>query len=218
MLIDIPYYVELQRRMFDIFRYVSCHEKNFETHSVMLESLLIGAASFFDSQCQTFIREKSDARHVFTQEANVKDFKVKAEGKDNFTCADYRVLLESDFGLSKRAVNLNPYEDAMVLNPLSHAPDKINGYPIEPFGEWGQNKSLPWWNTFTNLKHDRLKNHKDATLVNTVRALAAAFVILTLQNEADFKEGTTSPELYDLFFPMYWERKGRVSVMNFTWK
>ena len=218
MLIDIPYYVELQRRMFDIFRYVSCHQKNFETHSVMLESLLIGAASFFDSQCQTFIREKSLAHHVFTRKAEVKGFKQKVEGSDNFNCGDYRVLLESDFALSKRAVNLNPYEDAMVLNPLSYAPDKINGYPIEPFREWSQGKSLAWWNTFTDLKHERLKNHKDATLIKTVLALAAAFVILTLQNEADFKAGSTSPELYEMFFPMYWKWHGRVTLNSFLWK
>lgn len=218
MLIDVPYYVELQRRMFDIFRFVSCHENNFQTHSVTLESLFVGAASFFDSQCQTFIREKAQAKHVFKREAEVKDFKAKVEGSDNFNCADYRALMEGDFALSKRAVNLNPYEDAMILNPLSYAPDKINCYPIEPFREWGANKSLPWWNAFTNLKHDRLKNHKEATLINSIRALAAAFVILTLQNEVDFKHGHISPELYDLFFPLYWTFHGRIAVMSYLWQ
>jgi len=218
MLIDVPYYVELQRRMFDIFRYVSCHENNFQTHSVMVESLLVGAASFFDSQCQTFIREQSKAKRVFKREAEVRDFKTKVEGLDNFNCGDYRLLLEDDFALSKRAVNLNPYEEAMVLNPLNYAPDKIKGYPIEPFKEWGAGKSLPWWNAFTNLKHDRLNNHKEATLLNTILALAGCFVILTLQNEADFKKGNISHELYDLFFPLYWKWQGRVALMSFLWQ
>jgi hypothetical protein len=180
MLLDLPYYLELQRRMFDIFRYVSCHQKNFVTHSVMLESLLIGACSFFDSQCQTFIREKSHTQHIFRQQFKVKDFKKKVGGRDNFNFGDYRTLLEADFALSKRAVNLNPYEDAMILDPLNYAPKDINGCPIEPLKEWATGKSPDWWSAFTNLKHDRLKNHQEATLKNTVYALAAGFVILTL--------------------------------------
>jgi len=218
MLIDVPYYVELQRRMFDIFRYVSCHEKNFPTHSVMLESLLIGAASLFDSQCQTFIREKSLAKQAFKREGEVKDFKKKVEGSEDFNCGDYRALLEGDFALSKRTVNLNPYEEAMVLNPMSFDPNKINSYPIGPFKEWSANESLPWWNVFTNLKHDRLKHHKEATLINTILALAASYIILTLQNEVDFKQGHISPELYDLFFPQYWQWHGRTSVMSYLFK
>ena len=126
--------------------------------------------------------------------------------------------LEADFALSKREVNLNPYEESMVLNPLNVAPDKINGYLIAPFREWSVDQSLPWWTAFTNLKHDRLKNHKDATLINTILALAAAFIMLTVQNEGDFKQGRVSPELYDLFFPKFWKWKGRITVASYLWQ
>jgi hypothetical protein len=217
VLVDIPYYIELQRRMFDIFRYVSCHEKNFETYSVSLESLLVGTCSFFDSQCQTFIREKSAAKHTFGQEAKVPEFGKKVYGSKNFNCGDYRELLEADFALSKNTVNLNPYEDAMYLNPLSYAPDAISGYPISPFKEWASGTSPFWWDAFTNLKHDRLTHHKEATLQSAIYALAAAFVILTLRNEKEFKDGHVTPELYDLYFPKYWTFKGRVSLMSFLW-
>ena len=218
MSIDVPYYIELQRRMFETFRYLSCHENNFEAHSVALEGLLVGSCSFFDSQCQTFIREKAAAKHTFKRESEVDSFQNKLSGKDNFNCGDYRKLLEGDFELSKRSVNLNPYEERMYSNPLSYAPDKIDGYPITPFHEWSADKGTKWWNVFTNLKHDRLAHHKEATLINTISALAAVYVILTLQNEIHFKEGHVSPELYDLFFPKYWDWKGRVSIMNFMWK
>ena len=65
--------------MIDTFRYVSCHEKNFETHSVILESLLVDTCSFFDSLCQTFIREKSQAGYAFKQEVR----EVKNSGKES---------------------------------------------------------------------------------------------------------------------------------------
>lgn len=203
--------------MFDIFRYVSCHEKNFATYSVSLESLLVGTCSFFDSQCQTFIREKSAAKYAFRQEANVPQFVNKVSGRTNFNCGEYRELLEADFALSKRTVNLNPYEDKMYLNPLSYAPDAVSGYSISPFKEWAAGTSPFWWDAFTNLKHDRLKHRQEATLRSAIYALAAAFVILTLSNEKDFKEGHITPELYDLYFPQYWTFRGRVGLMGFLW-
>jgi hypothetical protein len=215
---DIPYYLELQRRMFDIFRYVSCHEKNFDSYSVILESLLVDTCSFFDSLCQTLIREKSRAGHTFKQESRIGDFQKKVTGRAEFNFGDYRTLLEGDFHLSKREVNLNPYEDALYSNPMHYAPDKISGYLMAPFKEWAAGTgNSPWWRTFTDLKHDRLSNFRKANLRHTIHALAAVFVILTLRNETEFKAGSVSLELYDLFFPKYWKFKGRVSVMNFMW-
>ena len=217
MINDIPYYVELQRRMFDIFRYVSCHEKNFQTHSVMLESLFVGAASFFDSQCQTFIRESSLAKHQFHNEAEVTNFQQKVVGTDNFNCGDYRVLLESTFKLSDYAVILNPYEEALLLNPMIYTPHDLTGYRVFPFKEWASGKALPWWCTFTDLKHNRLKHHNEATLLNTILALAAAYVILALHNVRAFKEGRVDVELYDLFLPQFWKRRGSATIMRPIW-
>jgi hypothetical protein len=54
---DVPYFLELQRRLLEVFRFVSCHERNFATYSLVLESLLIDGGSFFDSLCQSYIRE-----------------------------------------------------------------------------------------------------------------------------------------------------------------
>ena len=49
--LEIAYYMELQRRLIDVFRYLSCHEADFKTYSVIIESVLVDAGSFFDSQC-----------------------------------------------------------------------------------------------------------------------------------------------------------------------
>jgi hypothetical protein len=216
---DIPYYIELQRRMLDIFRYVSCHERNFDTYSVILESLLIDTCSFFDSSCQTLIRGKSLAGHAFKKESRVGDFKKKVSGSKEFNFGDYRQLLEGDFVLSTKKVNLNPYEDALYSNPMHYLPDAISGYLIAPFKEWAAGSTLisPWWKAFTGLKHDRLSNFREARLRNVIHSLAAVFIILTLRNESEFKAGSVSLELYELFFPKYWTFKGRVSVMNFMW-
>jgi hypothetical protein len=216
-LLDIPYYMELQRRMVDIFRYVSCHEKNFDTYSVTLESLLIDACSFFDSLCQTFIREKSLRGRSFKQESQVGHFKEKVSLKEDFNCGDYRELLEGDFALSTWKVNVNPYEEAFYSNPMHYLPEQISGHLIAPFEEWATGKRPPWWEAFTGLKHDRIRNYREANLRNVLHSLAGVFIILTLHHETEFKAGSVSLELYELFFPKYWTFKGRVSVMNFMW-
>jgi hypothetical protein len=101
---------------------------------------------------------------------------------------------------------------------MSYAPDEISGHLIAPFVEWGvAGSKSPWWKAFTDLKYDRINNFREAKLRNVLYSLAAVFVILTLRNETEFKAGSVSPELYDLFFPKYWKFKGRVSVMNFMW-
>ena len=163
-LLDIAYFTELQRRTLDIFRYVSCHEKNFATYSIIIESTLVDSGSFFDSLCQTFIRNKSSTRYHFAQESKVQDWTDKIKRDKNFNFGDYRVLLEEDFTLSGRQVNLNRYEDMFYSNPISHAPDDISGYLLTPFREWASGGALPWWDAFTSLKHDRLRNFPQATL------------------------------------------------------
>lgn len=192
----------------------------------MLESLLVDACSFFDSSCQTLIREKAATGHKFKEEAKVADFALKTTLGSNFNFADYRALLEGDFVLSKRQVNLNLYEGKLFSNPItggSYSPDDIAGYLLRPFEQWSSYldpspSASPWWKAFTDLKHDRLRNFPQAKLANCLYGLAASFIILTVRNEAKFKQGHVPVSVYDLFFPKYWEWRGRISIMGFMWK
>jgi len=210
--------MELQRRVLDIFRYVSCHKNNFETYSIITESVLVDTGSFFDSLCQTLIRGMSSSGMHFKQEGQIPNFAQKASGRDNFNFGDYRTLLEGEFAVSGRQVNLNPYEDAFYANPTSYAPDNVTGYQVAPFQEWATGTPSPWWSAFTDLKHDRLRNFRQATLGNLIHALAAVFIVLTLQNEPLFKGGHVAPNLYELFLPKYWRSKGRIFPGNFLWE
>jgi hypothetical protein len=216
--LDIPYYLELQRRMQDIFRYVSCHERNFDTYSIILESLLIDSCSFFDSLCQTFIRGKVQSGNIFAKENEVTDFYDRVSGDEGFNFGHYRKLLEGDFLLSSKEVTLNVYEDAF-LSPMHSLPNRIDGYRIAPFKEWAVIPEIesPWWGAFTSLKHDRIRNFRQATLKNVIYSLSAVFIVLTLNREPEFKSGIVPLEVYDLFFPQYWAFKGRIAVMNFMW-
>lgn len=216
--LHVAYFTELQRRIFDIFRYVSCHKDNFNAYSIIIESLLTGSSSFFDSLCQTLIRARSAGGHHFTRESRVSDFAGKVGGTVNFNFQDYRLLLEGDLTLSNRQVNLNPYDDAFYAHPTTYGPTDSSGYLIAPFREWATGATSPWWKAFTELKHDRITNFRQATLGNAIHALAAAFILVTEHNERDFKEGRVPIEVYNLFLPKYWKSKGRIFTGNFTWQ
>ena len=138
-------------------------------------------------------------------------------GGGEFNFGDYRQLLEGDFVVSAKEVNLNPYEDALYSNPVHYLPNAVSGHLIAPFKGRATGGISPWWKASTDLKHDRMSSFREAKLRNVLHSLAAVFIILTLRNETEFKAGSVSLELCDLFFPKYWSFKGRVSVMNFMW-
>lgn len=215
---QIPYYLELQRRICNIFRFVSCHEDNFDTYSIMLESLLVDTCSFYDSLCQTFIRQRKLAGHVFRDEASIPDFARKVAGGADFNFADYRSLLQGEFQLSRREVSLNQYEGALNPSPLQSDPRTIQGYLVSPYTEWAQGNPSPWWKAFTALKHDRLANLRHATLRHTIFSMAALFIVLTLSEEAEFKRGRVPGGVYDLFLPKYWNFNGVHIPGIFMWQ
>jgi hypothetical protein len=171
-----------------------------------------------DSLCQTLIRERVSAGARFKNDNKVADFDRKVDGKSDFNFADYRLLLEGEFMLSSRHVNLNPYEDAFYGDPTMFAPDDVSGYLIAPFEAWAAGSALTWWQAFTNLKHDRLTSFREATLRNVIWSLAANFILLTIRNETQFKKGRVSTDLYQLFLPKYWQWSGRVMPGNFVWR
>jgi hypothetical protein len=197
---------------------MTCHDDNFSCYSIKNESLIVDICSFFDSLCQTYIRDKASSGYVFNNQSQIKEFQDKIQGKSNFNAGDYRKLFEMDFNLSDRIVNFNLYEGNLFINPLRYLPNEIDGYKIAPLEEWKADKGTKWWNSFTKLKHNRVLNQKEATLRNVVFSLAAVFVILCLENETAFKEGRVPPDIYRVFFPKFWNFRGRVMPGIVTWE
>ena len=71
---NLIYYIDLQRRLQDIFLYVSCYEENFNVYSIKIESLIIDTCSFFDSLCQGFIKSLKTKNHTFKKENEIRNF------------------------------------------------------------------------------------------------------------------------------------------------
>jgi hypothetical protein len=212
--LDFPYYLELQRRLAEVILYVSCHEDNFGTYSIKIENLFVDICAFFDSLCQTFIVDQVTQKYNFINQSSINKFSSKVSGKVFFTMDDYKKLLEKEFDLSSKEINLNIYEDYFQFNTkMLYEPSNIIGYKIKPFDNWANQKSLKWWSAFTKLKHNRLANIKEATLEQTIYSLGATYIILSLKNQNEFKNGNVMDELYEVFYPYYWQAKGRKGTM-----
>ena len=224
--LELDYFHELQRNMIDIFRYVACHETNFCSFSIRIESTLVDTAAFFDSVCQDFIR-LSHAEHNVRREIGethascasrfkaadrVAKFQEKVSGGVEFNMGDYRTLLEAEFRLSRCEVQLRPYQQNY---PSLKFPD---GFRLKPFSQWANDERLPWWETFTKLKHDRINNFRQATLGNAINALSAVFVVLSFKYQEDFRGGLLAGETYALFYPLYWRKAGSIVPVLPIWK
>lgn len=53
----------------------------------------------------------------------------------------------------------------------------INRTELCPFKEWAYEKSPEWWKNYTDIKHDKYKNRRKATLKTILNALTALFLL-----------------------------------------
>lgn len=212
--LDVSQYLEFQKRVLALFPYISCRVENFQTFSTVLVSVLLDAGSLFDSLAQTFIRCSSSRGMSFGAADSVKEFQRKCQGEKFFTMEDYRVLLEEQFELSRRALNLNVYDDDFYSYPTRCFREPSHRFELRPFKEWSSKGGLPWWNAFTALKHDRSTNLSKATLESTLLATGGAFVLLTVFHETYLKKSFRGLDLLKLFTPLYWKQTSQMTVMQ----
>lgn len=83
---------------------------------------------------------------------------------------------------------------------------------IMPFDGWNSSsakQSLPFWQTYDNLKHGRKLNMKEANLENSVKILGALF-LLEMKSFYDMEDGFPDvPDVESELFKLDW---------NFKWK
>ncbi len=208
----LGYYNELQNRIFDIFLYVSCDQRNFGVFSIALASLFLDAASYFDSLSQNFIIERSEAGNGLKSAAAIKDLTRKTKGKSFFTIDDYRACFEAEFAFSVKTLNLNTHGDNFHSQPIAYLSDPTRRCEITPFSEWAKGKNPDWWTAYNGVKHDRIRNMESATLGNTVSALGAVLVVLCFFHERFLMSGSRGMETFRLLTPCFWKLGGSAMI------
>lgn len=224
--LDLTYYIELQRRLEEIFLYVDCNRDNFNTFSVKIENLFVDTCAFFDSLSQTHIIEEKNKNVVFIAErSNAININNRIQNNNFLNMGDYKILFEQEYQLSNKTLNLNHSDSAYFGNPIAYffsywssGKQPLNGEEIKPFESWSNNNSTTWWKSYTALKHNRLANFKKATLEGLIEALGAVFILLTVRHEKLFKNGELGQEYYRIFFPNYYSYKSSISVGTIGWQ
>jgi hypothetical protein len=181
---------------------------------VTLASVLVDAGALFDSLSQSFIRTIAAEGHQFQNAASIKQFQKKLDGEVNFTAGDYRELLETEFNLSQKIVNLNVHGGDVCSHPLRCLSDIQNRFPICPFEEWSKGKAPVWWDCFTKLKHDRTKHMEVAALGMLLHAVAGNFVLLTVFHDEYLKSKIHNIEFLELYTPLYWRVRASSTIMR----
>jgi hypothetical protein len=134
-----------------IFRVVYPAMDNLAAYGGAIRDLLILACTEVEAQCKGVLV------------AN----KVKEQGSQ-YKTTDY-VKLQS-------VMKLNSYEIALIRYPALKA--------TAPFAFWNATRptqSLPWYETYNKVKHDREANFKEASLGHAIEAVAACVVMLVAQ-------------------------------------
>lgn len=202
--LDVCYYIELQKRLLDVFLYISCTQKNFETHSIKLASLILEAGTLFDSLSQTFIRSRCSEGLTFKAAGEIKHLEKKLNGSEFFKITEYRTLFETEFSFSKCILNLNVYHDEFYRHPYDCYEDSSYRHVITPFQLWGESTNPKWWSAYTKLKHDRAIHFELATLGNTIEVFGGLFMVLSFFHERFFAYFPDT-ELFRLFTPLYYK-------------
>lgn len=81
-----------------------------------------------------------------------------------------------------------------------------------PFEKWNEDcpsKSLTWWLAYTDIKHNRIKNYKEANLENALNILAAIYIvemnyykIIVERDEFGTPKEPDRPDVYSKLFKL----------------
>lgn len=150
-------------RLGEAFRYIEPDERNYTSFGTEFRNIIILAATEFEAQCKAIMRANSH--------------RIGSESR--FNTKDY-VLLDDAMGLSF-------YKIRFLQFPW--IPDR------NPFVGWNKQeatKSLLWYSSYNDLKHDREKNFTLATLLTAIDAVSALLVVNLAQFGIDFLRDSRS--------------------------
>jgi hypothetical protein len=152
----IDSYVQVERLLSKFLEAVPYVDEHREVWSPRLTTVLLEAASQFDS--------------LLKFRATASEF---APPKP----ADIRYYFKT-FGeeLAKRWVLFVGTDPVVPLRPFTEW-ERLPSYEQDKY------TSLAWWNSYTALKHDRFRNQTEATLQNSVNAAAALFLAILRTDE-----------------------------------
>lgn len=152
------YFLLLEKDLSDILDYIEPHESNLHAYGPKLAKLLLTTGSEIDVTFKDLIDIKNQKNSLSkNEENNMRDYREYAH---NYLQRDLDQV-EVSFARSK-----------LVSTPWN------DWWESEEDGRVPVNTSLSWWKAYNNVKHHRVECYHQATLENTLEALAGLFVLI----------------------------------------
>jgi hypothetical protein len=164
--------------LLSIFRVVHPAMNNLKAYGGAIRDIIILASTEVEAQWKGVL------------EANG----VTPRNGSHFNTSDYVRLLP--------VMRLNEYEVALIRYPRITA--------TTPFMEWDASKptqSLPWYDAYNHVKHDRETKFEDASLSHAIEAVAACVVMLAAQFGVDALQRHHLKPVFEFRSRPMWEPK-----------
>jgi hypothetical protein len=101
---------------------------------------------------------------------------------------------DPDYVVAKEVLNLGAYSVRLKMYP--------NLGLLLPFKGWNKaqpTKSVPWYDSYNKVKHDRGGNFEESSLINMVNSVAALHILLEAQYGRDIFGRGNESEFYSPF-------------------
>lgn len=180
-------YINIEKELRSIFNFIEPDEKNKDTFSFELYSLLLRACTEVELNCKQIMESNG----------------AIPQGRF-FTMTDYKKLEKSSL-LSKYTVEFSNWRQR---NATSHELEYVEK-EFCPFANFAThiNKSPDWYEAYNAVKHNREENLEKANLENCMNAVAGILILLYSQFgscciETYGSNGYRGPDAedYDLYF------------------
>ncbi len=123
---------------------------------------------------------------VDLDENNFQTFSIEYAKQLQAICSEIDVLLKAICGASLTSSRPKMSDYAGIVK--SKYPNIINenilvkdtGITLIPFENWNEHnaaQSLPWWNDYNGIKHDRVLNFTNSKLKNVLSALGGLYLL-----------------------------------------
>lgn len=157
-----PIYQKIEQEFKELSYYISINKKQLKTYSIKIADLILRTVS----ECENIA-------NAICKNENIKFRDKKGHIRKTVYFNEYINSLNAKFKLDKKLV------DIVYTNIENNAFDmKLTPFRKEQLKVGEKEKDiLPWYNAYNKIKHDRVKNFKQANLENLINSLAALFML-----------------------------------------
>ncbi|MET3210667.1 UNVERIFIED_CONTAM: hypothetical protein ABIC26_003628 [Paenibacillus sp. PvR008] len=175
-----PIYKKLESEFIELSYYISIDKKQLKTYSIKIADLILRSVS----ECENIAKE-------ICKKEKIKFRDKKGKIKEWVSFHEYIVQLDQLYDLKNKHVSCDFENIRKGTFDFKHTPFMKEKVKIR-----GQEKEIwKWYNSYNLIKHDRVKNFKEANMENLINGLAALFLLniyymdkaFYFENDYDYK-------------------------------